>query len=78
MFYVDSSNSFRVFDREAEGEAYASVKKHTDADVNIIGQPNVHIEPRVRQCPGYTHFVEGDVRVGLNFVPMQSLAIDHC
>ena len=65
MFCVDSANSFRIFDREAEGEAYASHKKHvlTDANVNILGQPKLHTEPHVRQCPRYTYFVEGDVRV---------------
>jgi len=66
--YVDSSNSFRVFDREAEGEGYASVRKHIlmNADVNVLGQPKLPIEPRVRHCPRYTHLLHGDVRVGLN------------
>jgi len=70
VFYVDSHSSFRVFDREAEGEAYASVKKLilTDADVNILGQPNLHFEPQVRLCSKYTHFLEGGVRVGCSFV----------
>jgi len=61
----DSCNSFRVFDRQADGEAYASVSKHTstDADANIIGQPKLHIEPQVRHCPRYNYVIEGDVRV---------------
>jgi len=69
LFHVDSSNSFRVFDREADGEAYASVRKHIlmNADVNILGQPKLLTEPQVRHCPGYTHFLHGDVRVSLNF-----------
>jgi len=66
---IDSSNSFRVFEREDDGEAYASVRKHIlmNADVNILGQPPLHIEPRIRYCPRYTHVLHGNVRVGSIF-----------
>jgi len=68
--FVDSSNSFRVFDREAEGEAYATARKHllTKADVNILGQAKLNIEPRVRYCSRYNHVLRGNVRVGLTSI----------
>jgi len=65
VFYVGRPTSFRVFDREAEGKAYESVKKQvlTDADANILGQPQLHIEPQIRHCPRYTNVLSGNVRV---------------
>jgi len=59
-----------VFDREAEGECYASLRKQisTETNVNIIGQPQLHIEPQVRCCPSYNHFIMDDVRVCQIFV----------
>lgn len=62
--FLDRHSSFRVFDREDEGKAYESVKQHASTDVNLLGQPKLQIEPRVRFCPRYTQFLDGDVRVG--------------
>jgi len=71
---VDSFNSFRVFDREAEGEAYAAIAKHisTDTDINILGQPNLHLEPQVRLCPRYNDVILGDVRVRWSSLMVES------
>jgi len=72
---VDSFNSFRVFDREAEGEAYAAIAKHVsaDTDVNVLGQLKLHFEPQVRLCPRYNYVIRGNVRVGWSF-----LIVEYC
>jgi len=79
VFSVYSSNSFRVFDREAEGEVYAAARQRllAKADFNILGQPNLNIEPRVRYCPRYNHFLHGDVRVGLSSILTGHIVITY-
>ena len=66
MSFLGSFNSFRVFDREDEGEAYAEIAKQISTDlpdINIIGQPNLHLELQERLCPGYNYTIPGNVRV---------------
>jgi len=67
---VNSFNSFRVFDREADGEAYAIIKKQipADADVNIFGQPELFTEPSPHLCSKYNYVIEGGVKVGWSFL----------
>jgi len=69
--FCAGSNSFRVFDREAEGEAYAEIarKISTDTDINILGQPKLQLEPQVRLCSRYNYVIHGNARVRWS-VPM--------
>ena len=66
-----------MFDREAEGEAYVEIAKNisTDTDINILGQPKLHLELQERLCSSYNYTIHGNVRVCWNCLLVEHFAI---